>query len=260
MEDGHNVPPASHDRSQSLLDLFKDPTSANHFQQPSLHWIGAMNGFSPTHFDIRAEDNTPPTRIPSWFELRDPPGSRSSSKSLFSGTTRRPISPPPLKRSPSGTAHGSGTLSDLSGNAKLVDASSTSVDAEVSRTTDAEARHVGIDESMVWTVSRPVIDTPSPQRSLSEQQPLAVVNSTPKAQMFGSSGWSVAKIAEELRRFRQEVKDGHARLTTYMIESTKASEWRVQSGKDLFANIKIQPNTEKQGMRAKFKVRTLLVF
>ena len=217
-----------------------------------------MNDFSPAHFDIRAEDNSPPTRIPSWFELRDPPGSRSSSKSMFSGSTRRPISPPPLKRSPSGTAYGSGTLFDLAGDAKLVDASSTNVDAEVSMTTDAEARHVETDESMVWTVSRPVIDISSPQRSLPEQQPLAV-NSTPKAQMFGSSGWSVAKIAEELRRFRQEVKDGHARLTTYMIESTKASEWRVQSGKDLFANIKIQPNTEKQGMRAKFKVRALLV-
>jgi hypothetical protein len=68
--------------------------------------------------------------------------------------------------------------------------------------------------------------------------------------------WDVSRIVQALTTFRQDIKDGHARMTSYIIESTKPVERRVLTGKDLFAGLSSKPTLadEADTMRIKFKV------
>ncbi|KAK2469722.1 hypothetical protein H9L39_18537 [Fusarium oxysporum f. sp. albedinis] len=67
--------------------------------------------------------------------------------------------------------------------------------------------------------------------------------------------WDVSRIVQALTTFRQDIKDGHARMTSYIIESTKPVERRVLTGKDLFAGLSSKPTLadEADTMRIKFK-------
>lgn len=68
--------------------------------------------------------------------------------------------------------------------------------------------------------------------------------------------WDVAAIAQKLNHFRQDIKDGHNRMTSYIIESTKPKERRVLTGSSLFASLTSNPVPAKKGetMRIKSKV------
>jgi hypothetical protein len=70
------------------------------------------------------------------------------------------------------------------------------------------------------------------------------------------SEWDVSRIVQALTTFRQDIKDGHARMTSYIIESTKPVGRRVLTGKDLFAGLSSKPTLadEADTMRIKFKV------
>ncbi|EGU73694.1 hypothetical protein FOXB_15795 [Fusarium oxysporum f. sp. conglutinans Fo5176] len=67
--------------------------------------------------------------------------------------------------------------------------------------------------------------------------------------------WDVYRIVQALTIFCQDIKDGHARMTSYIIESTKPMERRVLTGKDLFAGLSSKPALadEVDTMRIKFK-------
>ncbi|KPM37353.1 hypothetical protein AK830_g9206 [Neonectria ditissima] len=67
--------------------------------------------------------------------------------------------------------------------------------------------------------------------------------------------WDVRRIADSLNIFRQDIKDGHAQLATYIIDSTEATERRVHSGTDLFAGLSTKPlqDAADETMRVKFK-------
>ncbi|KAJ0131055.1 Phosphoglycerate kinase [Fusarium oxysporum f. sp. albedinis] len=68
--------------------------------------------------------------------------------------------------------------------------------------------------------------------------------------------WDVSRIVQALTTFRQDIKNGHARMMSYIIESTKPMERRVLTGKDLFAGLSSKPALadEADTMRIKFKV------
>lgn len=68
--------------------------------------------------------------------------------------------------------------------------------------------------------------------------------------------WTVDEVANRLKTYRQDVRDGHAQLTAYIIESTEATERRVFHGDDLFSGVNITAVPKKEGttMRMKFKV------
>ncbi|WZH40283.1 Polycomb group medea [Fusarium acuminatum] len=72
--------------------------------------------------------------------------------------------------------------------------------------------------------------------------------------------WDVAAIAQKLTHFRQDIKDGHNRMTSYIIESTKPTERRVLTGNSLFASLASKPVPAKKGetMRIKSKEHTKL--
>ncbi|KAM0250564.1 hypothetical protein ACHAP5_002094 [Fusarium lateritium] len=72
--------------------------------------------------------------------------------------------------------------------------------------------------------------------------------------------WNVAAIAQKLTHFRQDIKDGHNRMTSYIIESTKPQERRVIMGSSLFASLTSKPVPAKKGetMRIKSKEHTKL--
>ncbi|KAK2922682.1 EZH2, N-terminal domain [Fusarium oxysporum f. sp. vasinfectum] len=71
--------------------------------------------------------------------------------------------------------------------------------------------------------------------------------------------WDVSRIVQALTAFRQDIKDGHARMTSYIIESTKPVERRVLTGKDLFAGLSSKPALadEADTMRIKFKEHSM---
>jgi hypothetical protein len=79
---------------------------------------------------------------------------------------------------------------------------------------------------------------------------------SPKYQTQRKPEWDISRIVQALTTFRQDIKDGHARMTSYIIESTKATERRVLTGNDLFAGLSSNPasSDEAETMRIKFKV------
>ncbi|RDA89116.1 hypothetical protein CP532_2272 [Ophiocordyceps camponoti-leonardi (nom. inval.)] len=70
--------------------------------------------------------------------------------------------------------------------------------------------------------------------------------------------WTVPEIAEQLGRFRQEVRENHAQLVSYIIESTKPIERRVPHGADLFAAVKSASVPEKKASTMRFKFKQFL--
>ncbi|KAK7408769.1 hypothetical protein QQX98_009067 [Neonectria punicea] len=78
---------------------------------------------------------------------------------------------------------------------------------------------------------------------------------TPKVETPRKMQWNVRRIADSLNIFRQDIKDGHAQLATYIIDSTEATEHRVHNGADLFAGLSAKPmqDTAHETMRVKFK-------
>ncbi|KAH6900249.1 hypothetical protein B0T10DRAFT_393089 [Thelonectria olida] len=85
------------------------------------------------------------------------------------------------------------------------------------------------------------------------RQPVKVT--TPKAQTPRKLGWDVPRIVDSLKTFQQDIKNQHAELTSYLIDSTRATERRVQTGTDLFAGLKAKPSEAKTdaSMGVKFK-------
>ncbi|KAF7546232.1 hypothetical protein G7Z17_g8578 [Cylindrodendrum hubeiense] len=178
---------------------------------------------------------------------------RTSTTHIHRGPLRPPISPPPIKR-PSGTiisqAH---TLIPLPLQAPTPTsrAPSSSVTA-VSAADDARdmARLSGVGVS---TGSQQVTP-PLELHPVKARQPAQ--DATPKAvQTPRKSDWSVRRIVDSLNTFRQDIKNGHAQLAAYIIDSTEATERRVHTGTDLFASLSTKPVVEKpdESMRVKFK-------
>ncbi|KAM0564625.1 hypothetical protein ACHAPJ_000840 [Fusarium lateritium] len=83
---------------------------------------------------------------------------------------------------------------------------------------------------------------------------------SPKYQTPRKPEWDVAAIAQKLTKFRQDIKDGHNRMTSYIIESTKPTERRVLTGNNLFAGLtsKAVPARKGETMRIKSKEHTKL--
>ncbi|RDA93553.1 hypothetical protein CP533_3988 [Ophiocordyceps camponoti-saundersi (nom. inval.)] len=70
--------------------------------------------------------------------------------------------------------------------------------------------------------------------------------------------WTVTEIAEQLSGFRQEVRENHAQLVAYIIESTKPTERRIHHGADLFASVKSVSVPEKRATTTRFKFKHFL--
>ncbi|ODA76115.1 hypothetical protein RJ55_08398 [Drechmeria coniospora] len=75
------------------------------------------------------------------------------------------------------------------------------------------------------------------------------------SQSDGSPDWTLDSVAARLSGFAQDVKDGHAELTTCILESVTVVDRRVHRGKDLFAGLKLEPASPTKGetMRIKSK-------
>ncbi|KAF9775967.1 hypothetical protein IL306_005899 [Fusarium sp. DS 682] len=101
--------------------------------------------------------------------------------------------------------------------------------------------------------------TPTPEKDSSKSTQLSKPAS-PKYQTPKKQEWDVAAIAQKLTHFRQDIKDGHSRMTSYIIESTKPHERRVLTGNNFFAGLANKPVPPKKGetMRIKSKEHTKL--
>ncbi|PFH60547.1 hypothetical protein XA68_10790 [Ophiocordyceps unilateralis] len=74
----------------------------------------------------------------------------------------------------------------------------------------------------------------------------------------GRDEWTVPEIAEQLGRFRQEVRHNHSQFVAYIIESTRPTERRIHHGADLFASVKSAPVPEKNATTMRFKFKHYL--
>lgn len=101
--------------------------------------------------------------------------------------------------------------------------------------------------------SRQVTPALEQDTDTSTQQPNPT---SPKYQTPRKSEWDVAAVTKKLTEYRQDIKDGHSRMTSYIIESTKPTERRVVTGSNLFARLTSKPVPAKKGetMRIKSKV------
>jgi hypothetical protein len=157
---------------------------------------------------------------------------------------RGPISPPPLRRQPDAAPAQSNLASLFSTSFGGVTTPSM---PEGSSTRDV---------SIETNVNMPRQTTPPPPSSRLPPDSRAINGVTPKAQTNSNINWTASDIVGQLNSYRKDVKEGHARLTGYILESTKATERRTQHGADLFANIQSPLSSEKGSttMRIKSKV------
>lgn len=84
-----------------------------------------------------------------------------------------------------------------------------------------------------------------------QPKPTPLITQTPR-----KNEWDVPRITRALKGFFQDIRKGHAQMTSYIIETTKATESRIHTGNDLFAGLSSKPVPAKKGetMRIKFKV------
>ncbi|KAG5997079.1 hypothetical protein E4U43_002739 [Claviceps pusilla] len=108
----------------------------------------------------------------------------------------------------------------------------------------------------------PSLSTPT-QPAAAQSAPateVAAINGTTaeaqtEAETEADTEWTMDKIVTRLQAGRRDIRERHARLTGYIIESTKPVDRRVHTGPDLFANIRSPPVAEDKRvtMRVKFK-------
>jgi hypothetical protein len=101
--------------------------------------------------------------------------------------------------------------------------------------------------------SRQVTPALEQDMDTSTQQPKPI---SPKYQTPRKPEWDVAAVVKKLIEYRQDIKNGHSRMTSYTIESTKPTERRTLTGNNLFAGLASKPVPAKKGetMRIKSKV------
>ncbi|KAG6009752.1 hypothetical protein E4U21_001501 [Claviceps maximensis] len=96
---------------------------------------------------------------------------------------------------------------------------------------------------------------PLASHSASATKAAAINETTLEPQNEAHIDWSIEKIITQLQIGRQDMRERHSRLTSYIIESIKPIDRRVHTGPDLFANVRSPPVAEDKGvtMRVKFK-------
>ncbi|OAA46864.1 SET domain protein [Metarhizium rileyi] len=111
------------------------------------------------------------------------------------------------------------------------------------------------DDSMETGLSMTRHTTPPPVPSHRGSEAPAINGTTPNAQRDPTFEWTTPGIINWLNTCRRDVKEGHARLTGYILESTKVADRRIHHGKDLFANVRasVYPEKKSTTMRIKFK-------
>lgn len=215
------------------IDLTGD-TSASDGEGPVL----------PNHSHIRS---IVPSRRDVLHSLNGSPNSRTKSPGNRPQTTGRgPISPPPLRRSSASFTSQSDHFSSI-----IVPRSiSPSLDAQHARGMNRSSSGVDAFNRLSQQMT-----PPSTSHLPKARQPVKTTT-PPKLQTPKKTDWNVTKIIDSLTSFRQDIKDGHAELAAYAIQSTVAKERRVLSGSDLFVNVNKNPVTEEKDvtMRVKFKV------
>ncbi|KAF4972698.1 hypothetical protein FZEAL_9552, partial [Fusarium zealandicum] len=228
------------------LTLESSDSESHHSTQRSL--LNAIRS-SPSHI----LNNTTFAR----FDL-DPLAARPLPGNALNGPRSKPISPPPLRRPAAGNTSQGGKPSSEPARSITptirVEPKVTPADVILDHAPDmARLSRVGAPKSGPRQVTPPFEHGPSKQSQ--HGNGTAANYQTPR-----KPDWNVHRIAQELTAFRQDIKDGHARMTSYIIESTKATERRVLAGKDLFAGLSSKPVPAQKGetMRIKFKEHSKL--
>ncbi|KAL6413652.1 hypothetical protein AUP68_03173 [Ilyonectria robusta] len=211
-------------------------------------------GFSTQNSSRQQES---PTAASGLFQNRfDFP--RTSATHAHRITPRDPISPP-IKRPIGNSISQAQTPVTLPVHAPNPASRAPSYSATVVSTADNARDMARLSGVGVITGSQQVTP-PLELHTAKVVQPTKVVqppqDATPKVvQTPRKSDWNVHRIVDSLNTFRQDIKDGHAQLAAYIIDSTEATERRVHTGKDLFASFSNKPVVEKleESMRVKFK-------
>ncbi|ESU06148.1 hypothetical protein FGSG_00899 [Fusarium graminearum PH-1] len=103
-------------------------------------------------------------------------------------------------------------------------------------------------------VSRQVTPTLEQDMDTSAQEPKPT---SPKYQTPRKPEWDVASLAKKLVEYRQDIKNGHSRMTSYIIESTHPTERRSLTGANLFAGLTSKSMPAKKGETMKIKSKEL---
>ncbi|KAL6919711.1 hypothetical protein FSHL1_003689 [Fusarium sambucinum] len=98
--------------------------------------------------------------------------------------------------------------------------------------------------------SRQVTPTLEQDMDISSQEPQPT---SPKYQTPRKPEWDVAAVAEKLTEYRQDIRNGHSRMTSFIIESTQPIERRSLTGSNLFAGLTSKSMPAKKGETMKIK-------
>ncbi|KAM5367678.1 hypothetical protein ACJZ2D_009879 [Fusarium nematophilum] len=210
----------------------------------------------PTFLGIRLAPQIHAPRSDTTTARFDLNPSYSSFGTIHHASSRGPISPPRRKRpavantsqhSPHSSEPARPPQSAASSGQKAATADADSDNAQdMARLSGVGAPNLGHRQVT------PPLEHHSPKASQPSKAP------SPKYHTPRKPEWDVPRIARALTAFRQDIKDGHARMTSYIIESTKATERRILTGGDLFAGLSSKPVSAEKGetMRIKFKEHT----
>ncbi|KAH7113350.1 hypothetical protein EDB81DRAFT_825133 [Dactylonectria macrodidyma] len=198
-----------------------------------------------------------PTAAAGIFQNRFDSLPRTFTNLSHRSTPRAPISPPPLNGRPDGTNTPQPQASiPPSLNAPIPALRPPPASATAFFTPDV-TRDMTRLSGVGVSIGSQQVTPPLELHPVKVQQPAQ--DATPKAlQTPRKSDWSVRRIVDSLRTFQQDIKNSHAQLAAYIIDSTEATERRVHTGTDLFASLNAKPDLEKpaESMRVKFKVHS----
>ncbi|PHH78932.1 hypothetical protein CDD82_2760 [Ophiocordyceps australis] len=194
----------------------------------------------------RSQSTLEPHPLPTRLEAF---GSRKAGGGEFHSSVaaaRAALSPPPLARRSTGLSSlGPGSV-----------AASSRASPSIAPGTDDDDDAAGEVSFIVMPRrQRPAL---AAQHRLQDPLPPAnkpLTNGAARDSLGADDVWTLSRLVTQLQGFRLDVKEDHARLTAYVVESTKAAEHRIASGVDIFAGIKMLPVAEKKGttMRIRFK-------
>ncbi|KAI5467293.1 hypothetical protein BGZ63DRAFT_419009 [Mariannaea sp. PMI_226] len=254
------------DIGNNFIDLTQDddtdtnlslPVTPHHLKLSQTHTKAITNHVLAPLVTATATHSSPTT---------DPDGSRLS--------TRAPISPPPIKRStnidPRGPPrkvlpmvfshlfHAPSSTAPVRPPPPAANAREMAEFSGARISTGSQQVTPPLDTHPRQAPQPVKVTTPKARQSIKITTPKArqpVKTTTPRIQTPQKLSWDVPRIVESLQSFQQDIKNQHAQLTAYLIDSTEATERRVHTGDDLFAGLKPNPSESRtnNSMGVKFK-------
>lgn len=114
---------------------------------------------------------------------------------------------------------------------------------------ESDSLFTGHDKKFPTTMSRAISPPP-----LGRPNPNTIGTGKEKPKM-SSMDWTVPKMVDRLNACRQDMVRTYGKLARHAIESTKATDRRVHTGKDLFADLSLNSSSKQKNETLRIRIK-----